>query len=282
VTSIADSSAIRDDGRILSQHQAALTLLQARLSAPDTARVAWLDLACGRGQIIASLDDNLSESARRKIEYWAYDLDQKYARETRKISERMGFARFEARVGDLADFDRILPSDIYFDFITLTNTVHEVEPGSLANLLVNCVSRLSNTGILFVYDMEKINPLELGALPWSRDDIRRIVHRMIESLGATSYRPEIGRWTHKSCNGWNVQIQKQHLNSGNFDENIETEAIEKTRTEIADVLAKRLVDCQESLEMLTKYGPETAQEQETKEVLLYEFWSLYRALERKK
>jgi 2-polyprenyl-3-methyl-5-hydroxy-6-metoxy-1,4-benzoquinol methylase len=264
VTSIADSSAFRDDGRILPQHQAALTLLQSCLSAPDTKRVVWLDLACGRGQIIASLDDNLSESARSKIEYWAYDLDQRFARETRKTAERMGFAKFEARVGDLADFNRILPSEIYFDFITLTNTVHEVEPDSLANILVNCVGRLSDMGILFIYDMERITPLELGALPWSRDDIRRIVHRMIEALGSMSYRPEIGRWTHKSCNGWNVQIQKQHLNSGNCEKNIETNAIEKTRTEIADVLSKRLVDCRMSLEMLTMYGPETAKEQETK------------------
>ncbi|HYM88819.1 MAG TPA: hypothetical protein VES92_06840, partial [Nitrospiraceae bacterium] len=39
---------------------------------PSTSQVVWLDLACGRGQIIASLSTNLSELARGKIAYWAY------------------------------------------------------------------------------------------------------------------------------------------------------------------------------------------------------------------
>ena len=59
MTGIADSSAFRDRERLLSQHQAALTLLQARLSTPGAPQLRWLDLACGRGQIIVSLDDEL-------------------------------------------------------------------------------------------------------------------------------------------------------------------------------------------------------------------------------
>ena len=103
VTSIADSSAFRDQERILPHHQAALTLLQARLSAPGTNHLAWLDLACGWGQIIASLDENLSTEARAKIAFWAYDLDQEFARETRKTAECLGFASLKTKVGDLSE-----------------------------------------------------------------------------------------------------------------------------------------------------------------------------------
>jgi len=151
VTTIADSTAFKNSERILSQHQAALALLQGRLSAPGVSRLSWLDLACGRGQIIVSLDRNLSKQAREKIEYWAYDLDQDFARETRKTAEHLGFASLETRIGDLSDFDRILPSGILFDFITLTNTVHEIEPIRLATVLVNCVGRLTSMGSLFIY-----------------------------------------------------------------------------------------------------------------------------------
>jgi len=190
MTTIADSSAFRDGERLLPQHHAALTLLQERLSAPGLVRFRWLDLACGRGQIILSLDRNLSPEARAKIQFWAFDLDQTYARETSRIAERVGFGALTTNVGELSTFDDTLPSDTLFDFITLTNAVHEIEPRRLATLFANSIRRLSDTGTLYIYDMERISPLELGAVPWSRDDVRRLVHLMLDSLGISNYRPE--------------------------------------------------------------------------------------------
>jgi len=133
---ISNSSAFRNAERVLPQHQAALTLLQARLSTPGIQVLSWLDLACGRGQILVSLEDNLSAEARAKIDYWAFDLDQDYARETQKTAERLSFASLQSKVGDLSDFDQLLPTNARYDFITLTNTVHEIDPARLAGLLV--------------------------------------------------------------------------------------------------------------------------------------------------
>lgn len=281
MTTIADSSAFRDGERVLPQHQAALTLLQGRLSAPRVTRLSWLDLACGRGQIIVSLDKNLSREARAKVEYWAYDLDQDYARETRKTAERLGFASLQTTVGELSEFDHILPSGVLFDFITLTNTVHEIEPIRLATLLVSCLGRLTDMGTLFIYDMERIKPPELGALPWSRDDMRRIVLRMLDGLGASAYRPEVGLWNHRTCNGWNVQLERHHLGVSRDDaaQRIDA-AVHATRDEVSQLLRRRLSECRASLETLTVCGAETAEEQDEKEWLLFEFWSLSRALER--
>jgi len=280
MTSIADSSAAKLVDRILPQHQAALTLLQSRLSVPGTRRLSWLDLACGRGQIIASLDRNLSLQARAKIEYWGYDLNHSYARETSRSSELLGFASVDTRVGDLSQFNNILPANKTFDFITLTNTVHEIEPRRLAMLLAHCLERLSPNGTLFVYDMERIKPPELGAVPWSREDIRKIVVRLLDNLGATTYRPEVGLWNHTTCNGWNVQLERQHLgvSPSDISERI-SRAIETTRDEIVSLLRERLVACRSSLETLTTYGAETMEEQDDKERLLFEFWSISRALE---
>ncbi|UYO49395.1 class I SAM-dependent methyltransferase [Rhodopseudomonas palustris] len=281
MTTIADSSAFKNSDRVLPQHQAALTLLQGRLSAPDIERLAWLDLACGRGQIIVALDRNLSPQARAKVKYWAYDLNQEFARETRKTADRLGFESFEILVGDLSDFDKILPIGVQFDFITLTNTIHEIEPARLATLLVNCLGRLTQSGSLFIYDMEKIKPPELGAVPWTRDDIRQILLRMLDSLGASSYRPEVGLWNHSSCNGWNVQLERQHLNiSGDVVTARIGDAVRETGDEIVKLLRKRLETCRASLESLTMCGAETAAEQEDKERLLFEFWSVSRSLGR--
>ena len=71
MSSIAD--AIRDDDRVLPQHQAIVTLLQGWLSDPAMERLRWLDLACGRGQILTGVRGGLSTSARKKVD-WHADL----------------------------------------------------------------------------------------------------------------------------------------------------------------------------------------------------------------
>lgn len=280
MAAIADSTAYQDPERILTQHQAALTLLQARLSTPECDKLCWLDVACGRGQIIVSLEENLSLDARSRVEFWGFDANQMYAVETRRIAERLSFARVETRIGDLADLDRILPSGGLFDFITLTNTVHEVRPDRLASLLVSCIRRLAWNGTLFIYDMEQISPPELGAVPWNKDDVRRIVVRLLRTLGSPAYLPEVGRWSHKSCNGWNVQLQRQHMGVSEADVTSKSDnAVRSTSDEIISILRRRMDECRRSLESLTIYGASTSQEHSEKERLLFEFWAIARALE---
>jgi len=280
MASIADSDAIKDRKRVLPQHQAALTILEGRLSAPKIAQLSWLDLACGRGQIIVSLDENLSPKARAKIKFSAYDLNQEYARETSKAASQLGFSSLDTFVGDLSDFAKIIPDGTFFDFITLTNTVHEIAPDRLAGLLVHCVGRLTEQGVLYVYDMERIKPPELGALPWTRDDIRQIVHCVLNALGGSTYHPEIARWSHSTCYGWSVQIHREHLGVTRSDSDKNGDvAVQQTQAEIARLLEARLHNCRSALESLTVHGAETAEEQEDKERLLFEFWALSRALE---
>ena len=239
----------------------------------------WLDLACGRGQIIGSLDSTLSDDGRAKIEYWAYDLNQDYAKETMRIAQGLGFSDLNSEVGDLCKFSQVLPGRMEFDFITLTNTIHEIEPGRLARLIIDALARLSDSGTLFVYDMERISPPELGAVPWSRDEVRRIVLGILDALGAAAYRPEIGLWVHRSTNGWNVQLQREHLSvtRAEIDARLEA-AVAAGAAEIKQALNRRLTECSKALETLTRFGAETAEEQDDKQRLLFEFWAVSRAL----
>ena len=280
MASIADSSAIQNPEGLLPQHQAALTLLQSRLSNPSSPNLRWLDLACGRGQIILGLQNNLSVEARAKIEFYAYDINEKYARETRRVAGEQGFADHVIKVGDLSDFNKIINSGISFDFITLTNTVHEVSPKKLATILTDCIFRLNEFGTLFLYDMERIKPPELGAVPWNRDEIRNIVNVLLVSLGVSSYKPEVGRWNHRSCNAWNVQLERQFFGIPDEEANNHREtAIETTTSTIVDLIERKRELCKKSLETLTLCGAETGEEKDEKERLVFEFWALSRVLE---
>jgi SAM-dependent methyltransferase len=280
VTVIGDSNAVRIEGRVLVQHQAALTLLQRHLSAPNTERLAWLDLACGRGQILSGLRENLSDEARGKIDFSAYDVKQEYLLETHKTASSLGFSAVRGCVGDLADFDRVLPDGERYDFITLTNTVHEVAAERLANVLVDAIRRLRHHGTAFLYDMERIKPPELGALPWRAEDLRIVALTVIRALGETVYQPEVGRWQHTTVSGWNLQIQREHIavTIEECDERRENAAAE-TQAAIVGVMSQRLARCQAALEALTIYGSQTVEEQEEREHLLYEHWALTRSLE---
>jgi hypothetical protein len=103
---------------------------------------------------------------------------------------------------------------------------------------------------------------------------------MLDALGATTYRPEVALWQHSTTTGWNVQFERQHiaLSQEAFAE-ISADAVQATDAEICELLRTRLATCRQALEAFTRYGVETAEEEEEKGRLLLEFWSLSRALE---
>ena len=58
--------------------------------------------------IIIGLDENLSTESRSTIEYLAYDINQEWAREIRRLTERPGCASFDLKVGTLSDFSSVI------------------------------------------------------------------------------------------------------------------------------------------------------------------------------
>jgi hypothetical protein len=173
----------------------------------------------------------------------------------------------------------VLDEKLRFDFISLTNTVHELTPQSIAQIMLDSVARLKPTGTLFVYDMERIEPPELGAIPWSRDEIRIILFELLDALGATHYRPEVSKWQHSRISGWNLQLDRHHIK---LDDDalttIAAEAVGVTGTKITELMRTRLGACTKALTALTEFDSETADEQADKIRLLHEFWAVTRAL----
>lgn len=82
---IGDSSAVLEVERMLPQHQAAITLLSSLLQDPQVDKFYWLDLACGKGQIISQLNENLTIENRKKIIYHGYDINVDYLKIVKKL-----------------------------------------------------------------------------------------------------------------------------------------------------------------------------------------------------
>ena len=71
---IADSNAVLMASRVFPQHQAALGLIKQLVQDPRKKKINWLDLACGRGQILANIENIISSSRLDKITYFGFDV----------------------------------------------------------------------------------------------------------------------------------------------------------------------------------------------------------------
>jgi ubiquinone/menaquinone biosynthesis C-methylase UbiE len=279
---LADSHAVLDQDRLFAQHQAALTLLQSRVQNPKITEFHWLDLACGRGQIIAHLDGNLTPPARAKISYHIYDVKAGYVSTTRKKADLLGFKSVSQITDSLAKLDGHFAQKEAFDFITFTNTVHELSPRLVAATLVSCLLMLKPKGSMFVYDFESFPPgeQELGAILWTRAEVKAIADAMLTALGVKNYPPEVGQWRHKSCTGWNTHVEREHFDRTR-DELMKLAAAAITATENAmiDILKVKYEQTKQVLNSFTENGAETDEEKQERTAAVFDFWALTRALE---
>lgn len=276
---IGDSSAVLEFERMLPQHQAAITLLSSLLQNPQVDKFYWLDLACGKGQIISQLNENLTIENRKKIIYHGYDINVDYLKIVKQISDKMEFMGSNVHIGDLSSFDDILPKDTIFDFVTCTNVTHEIHPQKFFEIIIGVLKRLNEDGQLFLYDMESLSNPELGALPLKANDIKSLIEVIFRTSGS-DFKVSPSTWTHRTCKGWSVVINRKHLGIENDEfEKYNAVIINNLNKEIQTMLANKLKECKQVLESYTTYGTETGDDEEQKVSALYEFWALNKAME---
>lgn len=276
---IADSSAVLDIRRILPQHLSAITLMNTKLQNPAQQQLFWLDLACGKGQIISQLSDNLSLENRKKLNFVGYDISPEHTRIAEKFASSLDLHSYSFYNGDLSNFTKIIPEEQNFDFISCTNTIHELQPSTFARLLINTILRLTENGELFFYDMESLDSPELGALPWRGEEIRILMNAFLNTLG-TKYLVHPNVWNHSTCNGWTVVVQRQYIGKSN-EEILKKQAsiIEQLDQTINQLIERRFNECKKALITYQKCGAETAEEAKSQNATLYEFWAIHYAKE---
>lgn len=280
MSAINDSDAYMDKGRLLAQHQAALSLLQGKLDKPGLTDLTWLDLGCGKGQIIINLEDNIGEEARSKISYSAFDIKDNFLSITTKKAETLKFKNVNGKIGDISDFQNLFSNEPQFDFITLTNSIHEFSPLLIPQILYDAIIRLTPTGLLFVYDMESLPSLELGAITWTREEIHELLKSFFKNFGIPEYNPTPGKWQHSSCYGWNIQINREYINLSNEEFLVlKDKAIPQIKADTVEILKRKLSECEKALESLTIHGAQTEQEEKLKPKYLFDFWALNRIKE---
>ncbi|TYQ15201.1 UNVERIFIED_CONTAM: methyltransferase family protein [Acetivibrio alkalicellulosi] len=274
---ISDSSAVLELQRILPQHQSAITLLNNMVQDPCINEIKWLDLACGKGQIISQLKENLSDNNRKKIIYDGYDINVEFTKIASRIASNLELRQYRFNHGDLSNFAVVLGVEKEFDFITCTNVAHELHPNAFVSLVLDSFKRLTSSGQLFIYDMESLTTPELGAFPLRGNEITSLLNTIFECLN-TVYRVHASVWSHKTCKGWSIIINRAHISIENEIFDKEKKAItNKIKLKIDDIIQSRCKECVDLLTTYTIYGADTAEDEQLKLVALYEFWALHYA-----
>lgn len=276
---INESSAIYLPNRMLSQHQAVLTLIKSRIESPELNKLNWLDLACGQGQIIANCEYIFSPECCRKIEYTCVDAIQKYCLQAELIARKV----FYDAKPIVCDIDKCFElkelKEKFFDIITLTNSVHEMTPQQIANIFVTSISKLKQEGLMFIYDMESLQNPELGAIPWEGKDIEKVFHDVFRAAGVSAYFPTVAIWPHKTCKGWNIQIERKYLKIPQRTlESKRVQMLDVASKGIQDILERKLIKIHRALSSAARYGLDVGEEQKEIVELLYEYWAISRAL----
>ena len=264
-----------DPTRSFSQNQAILTIIQSKIDTPDITMFRWLDLACGKGQLISQLESNYNEQLRKKIIYHGYDVDRESITKANQIARNLKFHDFKFDIGEIEKFDDIVEKGIEYDFITLINSIHEFSPKLLAEILYYMVLRLKTSGCLFIYDMKKLPKKELGSLTWTKEEFSEILNVFLDSIKNDGYHPFIGQWHHSSCTAWNVFIQKQYIycTQAKLLEKKE-QVIEAVNQKTMELIERKYQTCKKTLETYTECGADNQDEEKSLVDSLYDFWSL--------
>ena len=273
---LADSPAIQ--GRLFSHYQAAVMLVTIMLQNPNQETFRWLDLGCGKGQIVRQLALNIEEKAfRNKIEYTGYDSNSAYIDDARNFFKEMGLEPHFFH-DELSRFSDIVPVENLFHFITCTNTVHEIGPKTFARIIIDSLVRLSESGILFIHDMESLEPPELGAFPWCGHEIDQLLNVVFEVIG-TKYKVCSNRWQHPKCKAWTVVIQRQHINiSRDALISKQNEINHNLDKKIKELLHIRLNDTIVKLKCLKSTSTEDDKYKIIKDKLLHDLYAIFVSL----
>lgn len=274
--SIADSDSIGIE-KILVPHSTAISILSYLLSNFEKKEFKWLDLACGKGQILIQLGDNLDGNYRNILNITLVDIDNNALREATKIADDLELKNYSQEVYYLNEYCTQKLKEEEFDFITLINSIHEIKPKEIATVLIKSIIGLKENGFFYLFDQEILpdKELELGAITWTSFEIVQMFNEFFKQCNF-DYSITSNKWNHSKNTSWSVQINRNKIN---IDNKTLLDSIPKMENIIKGMLESKIDIVKKALLSTTNNGEKTELEDGNKIRNLYDFWAMNLALE---
>jgi hypothetical protein len=140
----------------------------------------WLDLACGRGNLIEHCQESF-ECDCGKIHYYGIDKCDRYKSEFELFVEekdiRKNLRSAEFKIVDFTSWKNCFEESkglIRYDWVSFVNVLHEVNPKEISAILLSMIKLCEEDGFLYLCDIEELIEFEADAVIWSLDEIKEI------------------------------------------------------------------------------------------------------------
>jgi hypothetical protein len=253
----SDGDPVGPELPVFSEHREVCAFLLGLMAgSPGASPFWWLDLGCGEMRVLDAARHALFEEHRARIRYVGYDRVEPTP-EARSRLSNCGFAWGDVVSGELGELrNKLGPSRSSFGLITLTNTLHEVEPEHVAGLLCDSVAMLDRSeGVFLAFDVEWLTEPETepGRATWSWVGITNVMQALLQALG-WSPREVVAQWRTRNATGWTVVASC----AGQCPACESAAAREATNRAVKTALRDRRSDCERALEAYSDRTPRTA------------------------
>lgn len=211
---MADDGRFHDGGaakeeRMLSSHRVVVNELNTLLDNHGDGFV-WLDVGCGRGQVLREIGSVITSVGVGWIEYYGCDAARKYCDEASKQASESGFSAPDIRLKRVEDVREVF-GELRADFVTIINVLHELTPASLAVTLVDSFSCLGDDGVLHVHDLRRMTEPELGAVCWDLPDLEEGLDPFLKLFHWRDSKCRIQRWGGVEAPDWSLKLERRKL-----------------------------------------------------------------------
>lgn len=198
--------------RMFASHRSVLDALRYLVLPHHRGVVTWLDVGCGRGQVLHGIQNMIGPEGVKRIRYVGCDGDRAYCAEAERFAQECGMADPEILC---FRFDRLEEklSHLRADFVSMVNVFHELGPRLLATTLCDSLCRLSARGVMHVHDMTALDPgrPELGAVCWRADEVEGILDPLLTLFDWGGQSLRVQQYGNDEARDWSLDLQRQAL-----------------------------------------------------------------------
>lgn len=195
----SESDTMYDQNVSLEQHETACDLVKEIAIRDEDNDILWLDIACGKGQILTTLLSECSQSILSRIIYCAFDECKNYVKETKINASSIGIGDHCIEICTISEFIKSFAQQDRrnecnnISISTAINMLHEISPKIIPDLIMCILDQLKFGGLLFLYDNEELLEPEDNAITFRLKEIEDIFNIIEEvAISSSSYEEEPG------------------------------------------------------------------------------------------
>jgi hypothetical protein len=163
------------------------TVLRDYLDTTKSPTVAWLDLGCGRGQLLKAVCASLDRSSLERLAYTGYDCTEDFVEDCQfEIGKSPIRKGGEALLGEFDNLEAVRERSP-FDVISVVELFSDLHLHLVSHLLLDIFQLGHQSTRFFMSDIRESteNSLMPGTLPWRLEEIDRFMETVGEYLGMT-------------------------------------------------------------------------------------------------